>query len=325
MTVLYFQKPTDVWLELLRQVAAQFPAVDFHYGTEAESRLIARAEVIICSKPSRSLIEQAQALRLLLVPISGITHLPLDLLHRRGVRVGNTHGNAAVVAERAMAMILAFYGRIIEFHHDLRHERWHGFWSGQGLDDTWESIFHKRVSILGAGAIGCSLARLLVPFGCRVTGFKRTPPDRTPEGFERVVTDLDEAIDGAEIVVIALPATAQTERLIDGARIEAMGRALLVNVGRGSIVDEQALFDACRNGTLRGAAIDTWYTYPEHGTVGPPSRFPIHQLDNVVLSPHIAGYTRHSALRCTEETVENLRRYLKDGTLLHEADPATAY
>ena len=325
MKVLLYQKPSDIWLDLLHNALSIHTDVELHYGTTVESSVVATAEVIICSKPDRRLLEQAAALKLLLVPIAGITHLPLDLITQRGIRVGNTHANADVVAERTLALILAFYGRIIEFHNDLRDRKWHGFWSGQGLGDSWESIYDKRVAVLGAGAIGTSLARLLRVFNCNLTGFRRRAQHRDVPEFDRIVYDADEAIKGAEIVVIALPGSPETEGLIDARRLDAMRGALLVNVGRGSIVDEEALYNACRSGTLRGAAIDTWYSYPEHGTVSPPSRFPFDTLDNVVLSPHTAGYTRRSALRSTHETVENLKRYLRDGSLLHEADPAAAY
>jgi phosphoglycerate dehydrogenase-like enzyme len=225
-----------------------------------------------------------------------------------------------------VALILAFYGRIIEFHNDMAREtRWHGFWVGRGLDDTWESIEGKRAVILGAGEIGRQTARLLSPFGVETIGFRRRKRETAPAEFDRMVYDLDEAIEAGEIVIVDLPATDRTRGLLDDARLSRMAGKLLVNVGRGSIVDEEALYTRLSDGTLRGAAIDCWYTYPREGVVGAPSRYPVHQLENVVLSPHIAGFTAGAVKRNVEHAFENLAGFLRGERARFEADTGEAY
>jgi len=122
-----------------------------------------------------------------------------------------------------------------------------------------------------------------------VYGWRRKKDAEVPEHFDAVLPSLKEVLDIAEIVFITLPATSETEGLISKDHLMSMKGKFLVNVGRGSIVDEEGLYEALKSGVLKGAALDTWYTYPTTGVKGAPSRFPIHTLPNVVLSPHVGA------------------------------------
>jgi len=105
----------------------------------------------------------------------------------------------------------------------------------------------------------------------------------------------------------------------------SMKGKFLVNVGRGSIVNEEGLYEALKSGVLKGAAIDTWYTYPVTGVLGAPSRYPIHKLSNVVLSPHVGGSTNQASARSIEDTVANIRSYLMTGRGIWKADLSKMY
>ena len=327
MKVVFHMKLNEQWKQEIERLRREFDEVTFVETREGAdvSEEVADAQVIVGGKLRRQLIESAEKLELIIVPFAGISHLPLELITSRGVRVANSHGNARYVAERTVAMILAFYGRIVEFHNDLAEGFWHGFWVGRGLDDTWESIDGKTAAIIGAGNIGSHLARFLSVFDVHVVGFKRRPVDVLPEHYDDMYYDLDGAIDAAEIVIVALPETKDTKGLFGADRLSRMQGKLLVNVGRGSIVDEQALYDALSHRTLRGACIDTWYQYPKSGTKGKPSEYPFEELGNVVLSPHAAGFTWQSARNNMAQTMENLRRYIRDGELITETSPSHAY
>jgi phosphoglycerate dehydrogenase-like enzyme len=326
MKVLFYQKLNSLWKKKLETLRREFPDTDFIEDPDNAQAHLPDADVLVGGKPGRVDIEAAEKLSFVVVPFAGINHLPLDLIRSRGIRVANSHGNAFCVAERSLGLILAFYGRIIEFHNDLRGEnRWHGFWVGRGLDDTWESIEGKGVSILGTGEIGRQTARLLAPFGGTITGFRRRRSEEELPEFHRMVYDIDEALQAGEIVIIDLPATERTRGLIGPERLAAMKGCFMLNVGRGSIVDEEALYRRLQDGTLRGAAIDCWYSYPEEGVTGAPSRFPIHELENVVLSPHIAGFTAQAVERNVDHAVENLAGFLRGERARFEADTSEAY
>jgi phosphoglycerate dehydrogenase-like enzyme len=326
MNVLFFQNLNSIWRENLDLLRTDFP--DHHFWTpEAEGFPgIGAMDVIIGGKPGSEDIEAAERLKLVIVPFAGINHLPLGLIAQRGIRVANSHGNAPFVAERALAMILAWYGKLIEYHNDLKSGQWHGFWVGKGLDDTWRSIRGTRCAILGTGEIARSLAEQLAPFEVDVVGCRRKHVRDSIPGFSRIFYDIDEAIDGADTVVITLPGTDETASLFNAERLSRMKNTLLVNVGRGSIIEEKALHEALESGSLAGAAIDCWYTYPEEGsTSGPPSSYPLYLSDRVILSPHVAGFTGQAARRNIEQGFENLRLFLENDSLLFEADPAGGY
>jgi phosphoglycerate dehydrogenase-like enzyme len=141
------------------------------------------------------------------------------------------------------------------------------------------------------------------------------------EYFDEIIFDLINALEKGEIVYITLPLTPQTRGMFDKNILDQMQDKFLVNVGRGEVIEEAALYHALKNGILKGAGIDVWYTYPERGKgVGNPSKYPIQEFPNVVLSPHIAGLAYQAVLLNFEQTFENIRSYLKTGDPLFEVD-----
>ena len=325
MKVCFYQKPSNLWFEQIKKLQLEFPDVEFITDCEKDESHLMKADIIIGGKLPENIIKNAEMLKLIVVPFAGVNHLPFHILKKKQIRAANSHGNAWQVAERTIAMILAFYGKIIEYHKDMQEGQWHGFWVGRGLDDTWESIRGKTCSILGTGEIGRHIALLLKAFDVGIIGLKNRPVNSLPEYFDRIVYSIDEAIGESEIIIIALPSTPETRGIIDENALEKMKGKFLVNIGRGDIVDERALYDALKSGSLRGAAIDCWYTYPEEGTVGEPSRYPINKLPNIVLSPHVAGFSHQAAVLNIEHACENIRRFLKSGELLYEVDTEKGY
>ncbi len=317
----------DVWSTAIRELEREAGSgLEIFRGMEPCLDVFSSLDAVVANVIDRSYYEKAQNLKALFVPFVGINHLPADLLIERGVSVFNCHGNAESVAERALALALAGFGRIVEYHNDLRAGIWHGFWVGRGREDFWHSIFRKRCTILGTGAIGETLARLLKAFDCDVTGYRRKAGAPKPEHFDRIVTDLKTALSGAEIVFVALPLTDATRGLLGKSELEAMRGAFLVNVGRGEVVAEEPLYQALKDGTLLGAGIDVWYSYPQGGaTTGAPSRYPIHELPNVVLSPHVAGSTWEAVDLNARQTVQNIVRWVQSGDAAHRVDLRASY
>ncbi|MCX7775699.1 MAG: 2-hydroxyacid dehydrogenase [Rectinemataceae bacterium] len=315
----------SIWSEVIRNLREEFPEHTWLEGLTPDASAIPELDAVLAGRVPHDVLLRATRLKVVFQPFTGINHLPAAQLLERGVRVCNVHSNAFDVAERALAMMLAFYGRVIEYHNDLRQEIWHGFWVNRGAEDNWDSIYGKTVTILGTGAIGRELARLLKAFSCTVHGWRKNPSAPVPEGFDSVIPDLQHAIDAAEIIVVALPATQETEGLLSADILRSMQGKFLVNVGRGSIVDERGLYEALRDGVLKGAGIDTWYVYPPSGVKGAPSRYPIHTLPNVILSPHVGGSTNQATRKAVADTVANIRSYLSTGKGVWEADLSAMY
>ena len=317
---------SQIWAGEIERLNSLFPDAEFFVGETEVRKAFDKIEALIASRLTEEMVGQAPSLKALFLPIAGLNAIPLELLAARGVRVFNVHANAESVAQNALAMILAWFGRTIEYHNDLRAGRWHGFWVGKGAEDEWDTIFDRRVAILGTGAIGSALAALLKPFRCEITGWRRRSDLPPPPGFDRVEGDLAVAVTGRDIVVSTLPLAAATAGVIDARIFEAMRGSFFVNVGRGATVDEEALWTALRERRIAGAGIDVWYRYPEVGaTSGPPSRFPIHELPNVVLSPHVGGSTHQASKAAIEASCRNLADWMAGREAANEVDLRNAY
>jgi len=322
----FMPKGSSLWAGRLETLSARFPNHEFILDPKDAEVRIADLDGLLGGRLDHELFERAVSLKAVFVPFTGLNHLPVARLRERGVRAFNVHGNAESVAERALAMTLAHYGRLVEYHNDLKIKQWHGFWVGKGAEDEWSSIFRRKTAILGTGAIGIALARLLKGFDCEVVGYRRRADEPLPPSFDRIETDIATAVASAEIVFIALPLTPRTKGLFSKELLLSMKGKFLVNVGRGDIVDEEGLYLALSTGVLRGAAIDTWYQYPQGGsTIGAPSRYPLHELPNVILSPHVGGSTSEANVIAAEQTVENIAQWLETGSCSREGNLAEMY
>jgi phosphoglycerate dehydrogenase-like enzyme len=314
------------WRAGLEGLAEAFPGHEILVDPRASRAALSRLDAILALRLERGDYEAATSLKAAFVPFTGLNHLPAELLLERGVRAFNVHGNAESVAQCAIALTLAFYGRVIEFHNDLAERKWHGFWVGRGAVDEWSSIFGRRCAIFGVGAIGSALARILKAFDCPVVGYRRRSELPLPPCFDRMESSLERAVEEAELLFIALPLTPATTGLFPKELLMQARGKFLVNVGRGPIVDEEGLYLSLRDGILKGAAIDTWYAYPQGGaTEGAPSRFPIHELPNVILSPHVGGSTREAGRLAREQTLANISTWLRGEPCANEVDLRELY
>lgn len=317
---------SGIWAARLEGLAARHPEHEFILDPDLALAGLKGWDGLIANGLPNLAFLPTSCLKALFLPIAGVNHLPLDILAKKGVRVFNSHGNAEQVAERALAMTLAFLGRVIPYHEDLREGRWHGFWVGRGAEDQWESLYGKRACVFGAGAIGSALALLLKAFRCEVTAYRRRFDAPLGPGFDRVEKDFAAAVAGSELLFVALPLTPETRGIFSRDVLLGARGKFLVNVGRGEVVDEEGLYLSLKEGILKGAAIDTWYVYPQGGaTLGEPSRFPITAMDNVVLSPHVAGSAREAALGNVEQTLANVEEWLATRGGGMEVDASRSY
>jgi phosphoglycerate dehydrogenase-like enzyme len=327
MKIIFYNKLNRFWLEKIEDLRHEFSHVDFITDKDRIKTKIEDADAIVAGELTADLFGRFRNLKIIFVPYAGPDALPFDQIKKRNIRVANVHGNAIYVAERAVAMALGFYGKIIDYHNDLKKFQWHGYWATGNVEDSWDSMQARTCAVIGTGAIGRYIAKYLKVFDCQVIGFKRRPLKHVPEFFDEITLDLDRALEQSELIFITLPLTQDTKGLFSAEILSGLNGKFLVNVGRGGVVDEEGLYRALKDGILKGAAIDVWYVYPQKGksTATQPSRYPIHELPNVVLSPHLAGFTPQAARLNIEQTVENIRSYLKTGKALFEIDPEFMY
>jgi phosphoglycerate dehydrogenase-like enzyme len=282
---------------------------------------IADAEVVVGRPPDEAVLA-ARRLRFIQAPWAGVDGFNLQLLRSKGVVLASAKGcNARAVAEHALALMLALAKRVVLLSEHVKAAGWVP-WSEETFLDDLEG---KTVVILGYGNIGQELARICKCLGMRVIGVRRRPAGHD-EYAERVVglSELKEVVGFADYLVVILPLTPETRGVVGRHVLKAMKpTAYLVNVGRGAVVDEEALYEALTKGWIAGAALDVWWSYPPDPRA--PSKLGVHKLPNVVATPHKAGWTREARRRCLEFAAENVARYLKGEEPLNVVDYDNPY
>lgn len=278
--------------------------------------------------------QDAPRLRWVQLHWAGIDHLKDEPLYTDSDVVFTTASgiHAVNVAEYVMAQILAFSHHLPRMFKDKLDATW--------PEDRWARYVPKELrgavlGIIGYGSIGREVARLGQAFGMKVLAVKRNlrrladdsyilPGTGDPEAEipERIypVQALHSMLHECDYVVLTVPLTEETRHLVDAAALAAMKpTAFLVNVSRGGVVDEKALTTALEKGNLAGAALDVFGTEPL------PPESPLWKLPNVLISPHVSGFTPYYDERATELFAENLRRFVVGEPLLNVVDRARGY
>ncbi|WP_238442024.1 2-hydroxyacid dehydrogenase [Streptomyces pratensis] len=264
-------------------------------------------EVYVGSKLRAEDARQAARLRLVHVVGAGYDGIPLDALHP-GVTVATTHHHGPSIAEHVLMAALMLSRDVLTAERELRAGRWRNVAVDPGLP-FGSTLRGRRVGIIGFGETGTEVARLCQAVGLGVRAVRRDPTapfpaDLRPDwigGDDRLPDLLTES----DIVVVTVPLSPATRGLIGPAELKAMGAgSLLVNVARGPVVQEEALYEALRSGTIGGAALDVWWSGPPD----PPSRLPFHELPNVLMTPHNSGHTSDTFAARAAEIADNIVR-----------------
>ncbi|HVY06894.1 MAG TPA: 2-hydroxyacid dehydrogenase [Burkholderiales bacterium] len=249
----------------------------------------------------------APRLKLLHLPGAGTDDIAFHAVPP-GAAVCNVFEHEIGIAEYAMSAMLQWVIGIPRMDAALRR----GEWFGSHLTGPRHGELHSQtLGIVGYGRIGREVAVRAKAFGMRVLACSRTARDADPDvGRVESMRGLDDLLAHSDFVLLSLPLDASTTGLLDKARIARMKpNAFLINVARGALIDETALFEACRDRRIGGAAIDTWYHYPPQGTMhAEPSRLPFRDLDNVIMTPHGSGWTQGLLPRRCRLIAENLDR-----------------
>ncbi|MDH4174878.1 MAG: hydroxyacid dehydrogenase [Betaproteobacteria bacterium] len=265
-------------------------------------RLAADADgVIIRSKLPEDIFEAAPRVRAVTIHGTGIDLVPLAAASAKGVLVANLPGsNAQSVAEYCVLAMLMLARNIAAINAAMHTQPWD---EARRLAMPAREITGLTVGIVGVGEIGRRVAQICARgFGMRVLGHQRRL-DRLPP--EAQGTDLDNLVAQSDFIVIACPLNPQTHHLFNAARLAAMkSSAWLINVGRGPVIDETALIDALQNRRIAGAMLDVY----EHYRIEPGH--PLLALDNVLLTPHLAGSTRESRARASVRAADETLRML---------------
>ena len=276
---------------------------------------LAEAEIVV-GHIWRPDFPPAPRLRLLQAATAGIDMIEIAALPR-GISVCNVYGHEPAIAEYAMMTMLALTHRLFETVTSFRGGSWAAHQPAGGAPHG--EILGKTIGILGYGRIGREVARRAAGFGCKVIAANRSPVAKPGDACEIYpLAELDHMLPQCDALLIAAGLGDETRGLLDARRLALMKpTALLINIGRAAIVDEEALYAALRDGRLGGAALDVWWQHwsPEHPERR-GSRLPFHELPNVLVTPHCSGFTEGTADRRWGDLAANLDRYVR-GDELH--------
>jgi glyoxylate/hydroxypyruvate reductase A len=236
-------------------------------------------------------------------------------LDRTGITFTTAAGVHAVpLAEFALTGVLHVAKGVPHLRAQQAAHRWERY--------ATSSVRGRRAVVVGLGSIGRETARLLAAAGLEVTGVGRPGGSYDVSGARRVVStdDLDTVLGDADVLVLACPLTEETRGLLSRARVEALPRgAIVVNVARGQVLDEQALTDGLVSGHLGGAALDVFEVEPL------PATSPLWDLENVLVSPHSASTLPQENEAIVDLFVDNLRRFTSGAPLRNRYDPTRGY
>lgn len=325
--------------DLLDQLRAVSPRVEVAQRTCRDVDEVARAlsdhpatEVLYTYLLPRDARELAPGLRWIQLHTAGADHILDHPLSPSDVAITTSSGiHATPIAEYVLASMLAHRWQVPTWTSCQREGEWPtGRWSLYARPELRDAT----LGILGYGSIGREVGRLGHAFGMRVLALRRSagradlgyaveqtgdPEGSLPERFYRPAA-LHEMLGLCDYVVVALPLTAATFHFIGKAELRAMKpTAYLVNIARGSIVDEGALVWALREGWIAGAGLDVFEEEPL------PPDSPLWDLDNALISPHVAGFTPHYDERAAALFARNLARYLAGKPLLNQVDLERGY
>jgi phosphoglycerate dehydrogenase-like enzyme len=281
----------------------------------AETTLPARAEavasadvaLIMGTRMDPELLGHAQRLRFIQKMGAGVDNIDLAICEDKDITVARlSAGNAIQVAEHAAMMILAASRRLIALDGRVRR----GYWDKEPARGVIQHVHGKTVGIIGLGAIGKRLARILTGFEVKILYCDPIPASAEIEAALAVRrAPFEELITSADIISLHLPLTQESQDMIGAAEIARMKNgAVLVNCARGGIVDEDAVAKALRDGKLLGAGLDVFCSEP-------PGTSALFDIETAVLSPHCAGATLNNFAAIAARAMANAEAYLEGQAL----------
>jgi phosphoglycerate dehydrogenase-like enzyme len=298
--------------ELLEKNKHLFDSVDVILEPNKEKALehLNDIDVLVDGTPPEQLLE-GKKLKHVIVPFVGIEpSLREALLQRPHIMLHNSHYNAGFVAQHAFALLLACANRIVEADRTFRK----GDWRERDIESVY--LGGKTCLLLGYGAIAQHLVGMLQALGMNVSVLRRTKSENKNSDVREYTTNqLHEALATADVMICSLPGTPETLNLLDKAAFAVMkANSILVNVGRGKVIDQHALYDALSSYHLLAAGIDVWWNYPKNKEARAdtfPSDAPLHELPNIVMSPHRANQAVDENLVRLEDVAKTIQAIVK--------------
>lgn len=278
---------------------------------------LSAADVAVGHFFTEKMARAARKLKLLQAPNAGVDAFRIDLLDSK-TTVANAYFHGPGIAEFVVMMILVLRRDLLNLDARFRKGIWDGSWIEGELPP--EEVLGSSLGLVGYGTIGREVAVRARALGMSIKVVSAHPPKRKPRDvdFWKGPVALPQLLKESDYVVLACPLNNETRGLIGAREFGQMKRsAFIINVARGAVVEEEALFRALKERRIAGAAIDVWYRYPKTDGTFRPSSFPFHKLPNVVMTPHVSGWMQGTRQKRLELVAENIGRLVAGKPLLN--------
>jgi phosphoglycerate dehydrogenase-like enzyme len=265
------------------------------------------ADAVVCNRLDPADTRSAQKLRLVQATSAGADRIDRAALPR-GCVLCNAYEHEDAIGEWVVMAVLALTRHLLRYDRALRESDW-----SRGLPLERE-LRGRTIGTVGFGHIGRRVVELAAAFGMDAIAVTRSPrPERASAGGLRWLgpfDDLDRLFSEADVAVVCVPLAEETRDLVGARQLDLLGpEGYLANIARGAIVQERPLYEALRDGRIAGAALDVWWNYPQTRTArAAPAAYPFHELENVVMTPHVSGRAEGTRRGRTAFVVEQLIR-----------------
>lgn len=261
-------------------------------GEDDATAAVRDADAVVTMTFTPAMGAAATRLSLIQVPGAGLDRIDRSAIPPSAA-LANAYGHEVGIAEWIIGAMLTLTRDVLRLDAALRQGRWESQWAVDAPPPpAWPELAGRTLGIVGYGRIGECLARRARAFDMAVLALRRTPIPAAGGVIALGPAQLPELLARADYVALTLPLTDETRGLIDAGHLATMKPgAILVNAARAELVDQDALYDALATNRLKGAALDAWYRYPSSPGPTLPARRPFHELPNVLLSPHVSGWT----------------------------------
>lgn len=293
-----FQQCTQFKVTVLKQRLPEAELLPLIKDVEA---LVVRSE----TKITRAVIEAAPKLRVVGRAGVGVDNVDVDAATQRGIVVMNTpSGNTISTAELTFSMLMALARKIPQAAASMKAGEWNRK-AFQGVE-----LYNKTVGILGMGRIGSEVARRAIVFGMRVLAYDPYLTPSRANAMQVELVELDEIFARSDFITVHMPMSDETKGMINTAAFAKMKPGVRVlNCARGGIINEADLFEAVKSGKVAGAALDVYETEP------PPKEFPLRDLPQVIMTPHLGASTEEAQENVGIEVAEAITDYLLNGVV----------
>jgi phosphoglycerate dehydrogenase-like enzyme len=295
---------------------------DIEFTAQPETPEPAEYNVLISGRPTEELLDASPNLHTVIIPWAGVPEQTGELMRRYPhLALHNLHHNAVPTAETALMLLFAAAKQILPMESAFRQDDWRPRYG----PNPAKMLYGKTVLILGYGSIGEHVAQ-----ACRALGMEIVAIRRSPQGHGEHPPDaLHNLLPRADVLMVTAPLTDETRGMIGEAELALMPPGgIVVNVGRGPVIDQQALYETLKSGHLHSAGIDVWYNYPpdeESRASTPPADYPFGELENIVMSPHRGGGAAEVEIRRMQFLAELLNAIARGEQAPNKVDLDAGY